>query len=1155
MNYKKIFAVIFILFFSFSLSQTVSASGISIPDELDFVSEDGKLPINWQAYRETFESFEHPFMLVREKDFEFLRSVQDTEPWKSLKENAKNVIENHSEELLPEKTTNLQNQWENFSALIGDYTLMYILDTENQKAHKTKIVSLLDYWDRNREINLYDGIYTQNGDYWTQSIPPANALVNSVLALDIIYPSLTEAEINHCENLLEEAVQKFFDHLENHHQNVYGVRALWAAYTKNYDVLYENYSLYMQEYAALISETGFTVDSFSYAWGRFASDGRLGKMIIPVLVRRLGISNQFFEWEPMIRNYETIANYYDMPNGTKWLIGDTKFSSSYEGDTNNGTAILPYYASYFSESAAANSAWFLENRHQLPTIKMGTLVAYLLCENTITNSVAPKSAIFSQGGAFLHENMSNRNSISCFLYNLGAGETSGHGRNQTNSLSVAGYGQSLIANAGYKGFGDGSGKYTWLYFRRPYSASTVLIDYDPENIYNPTSRNSHIERGPYPETPRGSTGVGITKSLITDLFGYASGDSGESGITLPNGRHIRNTALIGAQDGVNGYFAVFDEIKSDSPEVKATIMWRPMSDDYKAIDGDSWTWHITAQEYEPADVTIHTTEQCDEVNFVDGICAGSDENVSMKCLEAKFLTNKEGIRNVGTIIFPSNEHNPLAKISRFEADGLKGSRLDFGNGISDYVLYSLSKGIKTYHIPVKSGYSYERIQLNGSWAICRKINGSNGFMFAMDSTSLLCGEQGFSSTLPVDFYIKEGKGKIVCTAQTSVTLRDYGIKDILVNGTSVEKKSAQISHTIILPEGENEIELVYDENKRKEEIISSKLAHGVYSKLTAIDTETGDVILNGLYMYGELKHGIKIISGTSFVSKDLASVLGISLENEITLESVCYIPLRKNAENSGYTVYWDKSGFILLVPDDEDFNADSNVPLIGITSLIFNNVYQTQEPYTPPEAKSISVNGKVLSDFIPSVYNYSFNVFEGTDVPLIEVDTESNYLINKPDKLPGTAEIILGNSQYSNPVIYKVNINTVPIGGILNVEASAAPQKENPPQAACDGDLSTRWSANGEGCWIVFDLGADSEITGVETAWFKGNTRVNYYDIEFSSDNQNWTLMFSGESSGKSDGLEQNKGTSGNARYVRVKCNGASTTTWNSLSECKINVK
>jgi hypothetical protein len=60
------------------------------------------------------------------------------------------------------------------------------------------------------------------------------------------------------------------------------------------------------------------------------------------------------------------------------------------------------------------------------------------------------------------------------------------------------------------------------------------------------------------------------------------------------------------------------------------------------------------------------------------------------------------------------------------------------------VLYSLSKGIKTYHIPVKSGYSYERIQLNGSWAICRKINGANGFMFAMDSTSLLCGEQGFN---------------------------------------------------------------------------------------------------------------------------------------------------------------------------------------------------------------------------------------------------------------------------------------------------------------------------------------------------------------------------------------------------------------------------
>ncbi len=1162
MKLKKFIAVFSLLVFCFSMvnvPNTAFADRATLPAEYDFESETDGLPDNWQAYRKTFESLEHPFLLTKESDFETLISRAETEPWKSLKENAENVVKNFTHVLEPTAGQSTETQWKNFAVVIGDYALMYILDEENRETYKNEIVRLLGHWDKNRAVNLYDGIYNADGDSWDQAIPPANPLINSILALDIVHPSLADDEIFYCESVVGDAAQKFFDHTEVHYTNTYGVRTIWAAYIKDYDLLYENYSLYMQHFAVTMLDNGFTADAFDYAVGRYATDDRLGKVIAPLVVKKIGISNDFFDWDASKGYGLSIVNYMNAPNGTRWPIGDGRFYSSLGEDALNGQALLPYYASYFSEEAAANAAWYLENVYKMPQYKVGTLMAYLLCETPLSEAVQPKSKAWEEGGAFLYENMKNKSSLGALLYNLGVGAegASGHGHNETNSLSVAAYNQLLLANAGYNSWGKGIDGYSWLYIHgSAYSTNTVLIDYEPGDIKDPSAVNNHAWVGA-PPYPKGTGGDGIKKTLFTDLFAYASGDTGEERHTLPNGRHIRNTAMIAAQDGVPGYFAVFDEITSDSPEVYATVMWRPVSTDYSVPDGDSWRWHVTAQKYDPADVTIHTTEHPDEANIVDGIIAAWASSVPMKCLEAKFKTDKNGRRDVSTIIFPSNAQNPEADISRFEGTGIKGSKVDFGNGVADYVMYTTADGVQSYYVPVEEGISYERIQLDGSWAVCRKISGANGFMFAMNATQLLSGEQGFSSSAPVDFYLKEGKGKIVCTGDTTVTIKDYGIKEILVDSAAAELKSSSISHTITLSEGEHEIDIIYDETKRAHEIINSQVAFGSYNSITAIDTANGDVIVNGEYKKGGLQSALKVIDGTSYVSKDFAaSVLGISLENETLLDSVSYIPLRYNAENSGYTVYWDNSGFILLIPESDNFNAQKDAPFIGINSLIFNKVYQTKEPYMPFEANDISINGEPLPGFSPSVYTYNFNVFEDKGISAIDVNADVDVKVNMPPQLPGTAEIILSDfAQSKTTTSYYINIKPVPAGGVLNVSASDVPQPENPAEAACDGDLSTRWSSNTAGCWIVFDLGSEKDITSVETAWYRGNTRINYFDIQFSSDNANWTTVYSGQSTGATADLAASDGTSGRARYVRIVCHGASTTAWNSLSECKINTK
>src|SRR5436190_7888735 len=45
----------------------------------------------------------------------------------------------------------------------------------------------------------------------------------------------------------------------------------------------------------------------------------------------------------------------------------------------------------------------------------------------------------------------------------------------------------------------------------------------------------------------------------------------------------------------------------------------------------------------------------------------------------------------------------------------------------------------------------------------------------------------------------------------------------------------------------------------------------------------------------------------------------------------------------------------------------------------------------------------------------------------------------------------------------------------------------NVPANSLDGNLATRWSAQGDGQWIQFDLGATQTVGAVKIAWYSGD--------------------------------------------------------------------
>jgi poly(beta-D-mannuronate) lyase len=118
---------------------------------------------------------------------------------------------------------------------------------------------------------------------------------------------------------------------------------------------------------------------------------------------------------------------------------------------------------------------------------------------------------------------------------------------------------------------------------------------------------------------------------------------------------------------------------------------------------------------------------------------------------------------------------------------------------------------------------------------------------------------------------------------------------------------------------------------------------------------------------------------------------------------------------------------------------------------------------------------------------------------------------------------------------------------------TASADDGNVPANVLDNNLNTRWSANGDGQWIQFCLNNEATVTGVQIAFYQGNTRSSSFDILTGSDGNNWTTAASGlVSSGTSLNLQTFTFTPRTAKYVRIVGHGNSVNAWNSYTEVKI---
>jgi poly(beta-D-mannuronate) lyase len=123
---------------------------------------------------------------------------------------------------------------------------------------------------------------------------------------------------------------------------------------------------------------------------------------------------------------------------------------------------------------------------------------------------------------------------------------------------------------------------------------------------------------------------------------------------------------------------------------------------------------------------------------------------------------------------------------------------------------------------------------------------------------------------------------------------------------------------------------------------------------------------------------------------------------------------------------------------------------------------------------------------------------------------------------------------------------------IAGASVTASADDGNVPANTVDGSLATRWSANGDGQWIRYDLGSSKTISYVKVAFYSGDVRTSTFDVQTSPDGTTWTTRGSFTSSGTSLALETFDFTDVSARYVRLFGHGNSVNLWNSYTEAEV---
>lgn len=223
---------------------------------------------------------------------------------------------------------------------------------------------------------------------------------------------------------------------------------------------------------------------------------------------------------------------------------------------------------------------------------------------------------------------------------------------------------------------------------------------------------------------------------------------------------------------------------------------------------------------------------------------------------------------------------------------------------------------------------------------------------------------------------------------------------------------------------------------------------------------------------------------------------------------------------------------------------------VGVDYLQSDKVlsFRSNTNFSGADLKSITANG-IGIQVKEGVYDYELKCF-GADAEISALAKDSSTKIEITNGgIDGTSVIKTTSADGTNSKTYSIRVSKIHgIGNVGIAKMTFSESDGNVGENAFDGDVNTRWAANGIGQWLFMDLGEKVSLSHMLVAYTNGAKRKEYFDIQISEDGENWTTIGQFNSSGTTTDAEvypMNVET----RYVRFWSRGQGQGGWTSVGE------
>lgn len=704
---------------------------------------------------------DRPFIVVKESEYEMLRERSDRMPWSAMKANAVDVMESFRYQ----GSQSVADQANDVFEFAGALALVAVLEPDRKPEIAARMGA--EILDLLRNIKNAQDDNPNSNDH-NQSVKPAQAAFMAYILLDIMYDGIDPDLLAELEGLCD-----FI--MDHHHPSSWaasrtagkGMMALYHSGPES-DTFKQQAQEYYDYLASSATPDGVYTTGPGYSYSRLYMDNRIHKKVFMDVCEYNGF-NEFYDNPKFSNMYEWIFGYVVTPFNRTYTFGDSPPTKSL-----NSWDASALRANRFSADAQAYAAWVIGEVDEDDLD--GNIIHYVFTDGMPVAAKKPDSRVFENGGAWFLQDVESNTALAGVLWNLYT-DNETHSHYDANAIHIAGFGEHLLRNSGYDGWGKPT-EQLWKWIRRTAeSSNTLLIDH-----------SNHIS----------FRGRGISDYILGEPVEYAFGNSGAA---IPIGVHNRHFYYVQHDGNLPGYFFLYDEARPFFKDRPYSVVLHPSSDKDPEVFDESGRYRFSIKKcdnpFEDIYLDIVQVTRPDTVEIRSGYLASYDKCSRFygKYLYSTYPGANNEWKGAATILFPLQSKMNESEFTNLSTDQYDLTHTGLRDEVNDFIM-----------VPkVNEEVVYGDVTAQGKLAYWREYpDGRRNISLNSGTKLMLKDGYGITSDTPVSFVMGEQSGTIISKG-ANVTFMAAGLSALQID----DQDAAGVEY------GEGEATLFLEEGKYK----------------------------------------------------------------------------------------------------------------------------------------------------------------------------------------------------------------------------------------------------------------------------------------------------------------------------------------------------